>query len=65
MDVIEELKFFGNSQKMGGVRGGVGTGGLGWCGGHGGCEGRIEVFVKIQKKNLFWGGAGGGGWDRG
>ena len=28
-------------------------------GSQGGCEQRIEVFVKIQKKN---GGAGGGGW---
>ena len=31
-------------------------------GSHGGCEQRIEVFVKIQKK---WGGGvggGGGGW---
>ena len=27
-------------------------------GGQGGCERRIEVFVKIEKKN--WG--GGGGW---
>ena len=27
-------------------------------GGQGGCERRIDVFVKIQKKN--WG--GGGGW---
>ena len=27
----------------------------------GGCERRIEVFVKIQKQNLFfWGGGGGG-----
>ena len=34
--------------------GGVGLGGLG------GCERRIEVFVKIQKKN-FLGGVGGGG----
>ena len=38
-------------------------------GGQGGCERRIEVFVKIQKKNwrggrgLGWGGVGGGsGW---
>ena len=31
--------------------------GSGW-GGQGGCEQRIEVFVKIQKKK--WG--GGGGW---
>ena len=28
--------------------------------GQGGCERRIEVFVKIQKKN-FGGGVGGGG----
>ena len=39
--------------------------GEGW-GGQGGCERRIEVFVKIQKKNFFWGGGsgggGGGGW---
>ena len=29
------------------------------CGGQGGCERRIEVFVKIQKKLLFfWGGGG-------
>ena len=31
-------------------------------GGRGGCERRIEVFVKIQKKNIFfWGGGGGRG----
>ena len=28
-------------------------------GGQGGCERRIEVFVKIQKK--IWGGGSGGG----
>ena len=39
--------------------GGVGLGGGG--GGQGGCQRRIEVFVKIQKKNFFLGG-GGGGW---
>ena len=33
-------------------------GGGGW--GQGGCERRIEVFVKIQKKKLGWGGRGGG-----
>ena len=38
---------------MGGVQ-------LGW-GGQGGCEQRIEVFVKIQKKNFLGGGRGGGG----
>ena len=31
-------------------------------GGQGGCERRIEVFVKIQKKkNFFLGGGGSGG----
>ena len=34
-------------------------GGWGW-GGQSGCERRIEVFVKIQKKKFFWGGGGGG-----
>ena len=29
----------------------------------GGCECRIEVFVKIQKKKKKWGGGGGGGSD--
>ena len=28
-------------------------------GGQSGCERRIEVFVKIQKKNFFGGGLGG------
>ena len=33
----------------------------GW-GGQGGWERRIEAFVKIQKKKIFfWGGGGGGG----
>ena len=41
--------------------GGVGVG----LGGQSGCERRIEVFVKIQKKNLggVWG--GGVGWGVG
>ena len=30
-------------------------------GGQSGCERRIEVFVKIQKKRFFWGGGGVGG----
>ena len=38
------------------IFGGVGVG----SGGQGGCERRIEVFVKIQKK-IFLGGRGGGG----
>ena len=35
--------------------------------GQSGCERRIEVFVKIPKKNFFWGcrGVGGGGRGRG
>ena len=37
----------------GGVGGGVGVG----LGGQSGCELRIEVFAKIQKKKF-----GGGGW---
>ena len=41
-------------------------GGPGWVGGLGsgqsGCERRIEVFVKIQKKRFFLGGGGGGPW---
>ena len=34
-----------------------------WRGSHGGCEQRIEVFVKIQKKKMGGGGLGrvGGG----
>ena len=30
-------------------------------GGQSGCEQRIEVFVKIQKKKFFLGGGSGGG----
>ena len=34
----------------------------GRVGGQSGCERRIEVFVKIQKKKFFfWGGGSGGG----
>ena len=52
---------------MGGGSGGGGRGvsGTGRVGGEGqgGCERRIEVFVKIQKKKIFFfgGGSGGGG----
>ena len=48
-------------KNWGGGSGGSGEG-SGW-GGQGGCERRIEVFVKIQKKK--WGGVGffrGAGW---
>ena len=48
--------------------GGGGRWGVGGRGrGQGGCERRIEVFVKIKKKNFFLGGGGsvggsGSGW---
>ena len=48
---------------MGGGSGGGGVGLVEW--GQGGCERRIKVSVKIQKKNVFFflggGGSGGGG----
>ena len=54
---------FENSKKKFG-----GGGGVGLRGGQGGCEWRSEAFVKIQKKNFFFGGVGGGlgqgGWGR-
>ena len=34
-------------------------------GGQSGCEQRIEVFVKIQKKDFFFGGGWGGPWGGG
>ena len=43
----------------GGVRGGGGR--VGGVGGQGRCERRIEVFMKIQKKNFLGGGVLGGG----
>ena len=45
--------------KVAKLRTGVGGGGV-RLGGQGECERRIEVFVKIQKKNGGWGGGGGG-----
>ena len=33
--------------------------------GQGGCERRIEVFVKIQKKKKNWEGGGGASWEGG
>ena len=73
--MIEELKFFGkiHTQKKK-FRGGEGLGrggGVGLVGlGQGGCERRIDVFVKIKKKKYFffgggWGRVGGGGRVRG
>ena len=56
---MKNCSFCENSKKNGGsgqgVRGWVGGGG----GGQGRCERRSEVFVKIQKKNIFLGGGGG------
>ena len=45
------------------IGGGRWEGGSGWWGeGQGGCERRIKVFVKIQKKkNIFFFFLGGGG----
>ena len=34
-------------------------------GGQSGCERRIEVFVKIQKKKIYGGVGGGGRWGVG
>ena len=69
VDVNEELKFlwkFKNIKKNFWWGGGRGEGrGEGW-GGQGGCERRIEVFVKIQKKIGGGGGRGeGSGWGGG
>ena len=54
VDVNEELKFLGKFKKKNGGEA-VRLGG----GGQDGCERRIEVFVRIRKKN--WGGGGSGG----
>ena len=45
----------------------MGSGGGVGLGGQGGCERRIEVFVKIQKKIFFFffGGGGGSVWGGG
>ena len=57
---IQKKKIFlgGGGPVGGGVGWGgrVGGSGSGW-GGQSGCEQRIEVFVKIQKKKI-WGGGG-------
>ena len=53
-------KFKKKNWEGGGRLGPWGGSGLG---GQDGCERRIEVFVKIKKKNIFfWGGGGGSGW---
>ena len=65
MDVNEELKFFyeNSKKKIFFFFFWGGGGGPGGGGGQGGCERRIEVFVKIQKKIFLRGGRGeGSGW---
>ena len=49
-----ELNNNNNNNNNNNVRWGVGVGG------QSGCERRIEVFVKIQKKKKIGGGVGGG-----
>ena len=61
VDVNEELKVLGKFKKKIGGGGGSGGGGVELGGGgRCGCERRIEVFVKIQKKNIFFFFGGGG-----
>ena len=57
MDVNKELKCLCKLKKKKNWLGRVGV----RLGGQSGCERRIEVFVKIQKKNIFLGGGRGGG----
>ena len=62
MNVIKELKFLGKiRKKIGRGVGSVGGGGAFGLGRQGGCECRIEVFVKIKKK-MGGGGSGGSVW---
>ena len=61
VDVNEELKFCENSKKKVGVGGGVGRGVGLVVGGQGGCERRIKVLERIEKKT-GWGWSGVSGW---
>ena len=54
MKIQKKKKNLGGGGSGGGGGGGVGGGVV--LGGQSGCERRIEVFVKIQKKKFFWGG---------
>ena len=60
VDVNQELKFFWKIQKKNWL-GGRGVHGGSGLGGQDGCERRIEVLVKIQKKIGGGGGGSGGG----
>ena len=62
VDVNREVHFFVKKILLGGWGGQVGGGVFGVGGSQGGCEHRIEVFVKNSKKK--WGGGAGvlGGW---
>ena len=64
VDVNEELKFLRKFTQKKDFKGLGGGGPVGW-GGQGGCERRIEIFVKTQKKKIFFGGGGGGGRSEG
>ena len=56
ISMLEDFPIIIDSQNLDRVGGGGGGGG-----GQGGCERRIGVFVKIQKKNGGGRGRGGGG----
>ena len=56
---IKKKKIGGGGSGVRGGGGGGGVRGVGLGGGQGGCERRIEVFVKIQEKKM---GGGLGGW---
>ena len=58
---IQKKNWGGGSGGDVGGGGGAGWGGGVGLGGQGGCERRTEVFVKIQKKIVFFFG-GGSGW---
>ena len=63
MNLNKEFSFCENSKTF---RGGSGRGVM--LGGHGGCERRSEVIVKIKIKSgggVRDGGSRGGGWSRG
>ena len=59
MKIQKKNIFFFLGGGVGSGRGGGQWEVSGW-GGQGGCERRIEVFVKIQKQNIFFLGGGSG-----